>query len=337
MVRPMKPISTIGVLGGGAWGTALAQVAATAGRNVTLWAFEPEVVTAINSEHENSVFLPSLPLLPSVRATSELADLGHLDAILAVVPAQHLRTILMQFAPVVRESMPIVLCAKGVEQGSLALMTDVLCQTIPKAIPAVLSGPSFALDVAQGLPTAITLACAHAEIGTALVKAIGLPTFRPYLSDDLVGAEVGGAVKNVLAIACGIVEGLALGESARAALITRGFAEMTRLARALGGRTETVAGLCGLGDLILTCSSRTSRNFSLGMALASGIPLADALASKKSVAEGAASAPAVVALAGNLGVGMPICEAVAALLAGQVSVASAVNGLLARPFRGEHG
>jgi glycerol-3-phosphate dehydrogenase (NAD(P)+) len=333
----MNPISTIGVLGGGAWGTALAQVAATAGRAVTLWAFEPDVVAAINEDHENKVFLPGLPLLPSIRATSELGDLAHLDTVLAVVPAQHLRSILVRFAPMMRDSMPIILCAKGVEQGSLALMTEVLAQSAPRAIPAVLSGPSFALDVAQGMPTAITLACADAAIGTALVKALGLPTFRPYLSDDLVGAEIGGAVKNVLAIACGIVEGLALGESARAALITRGFAEMTRLARALGGRTETVAGLCGLGDLILTCSSRTSRNFSLGLALASGLSLADALASKKSVAEGAASAPAVVALAGNLGVGMPICEAVAALLAGQIDVASAVQGLLARPFRGEHG
>lgn len=337
MSSPVIPLKSIGVLGAGAWGTALAQVAATAGREVIVWAHEPECVSDINTQHENIAFLPSIALLASIRATTDLSEVMACDAVLAVVPAQHLRAVLVKAHPFVRRGLPIILCAKGVEQGSLALMSDVLVETIPHAVLAVLSGPSFAVDVARGMPTAVTLACQDAIIGKALVEAIGLPSFRPYLSDDVIGAEVGGAVKNVLAIACGIVEGLGLGESARAALMTRGFAEMTRLAKALGGRADTVAGLCGLGDLILTCSSRTSRNFSLGLELARGKTVAEALGGLRSVAEGAASAPAIVTLAGNLGVGMPICEAIASLTAGDTSVQDAVSALLARPFRAERG
>jgi len=323
------------VIGGGAWGTALAQVAARAGLEPILWARETEAVDAINARHENPLFLPGVALDPRVRATADLADLAGSDLVLAVVPAQHLRSMLQQFAPHARPGLPIVLCAKGIEQGSLKLMNEVLAETLPGAAPAVLSGPSFAAEVARGLPTAITLACPDADLARALADAIATPTFRPYVSADMVGAEAGGAVKNVLAIACGIVEGRDLGRSAHAALVTRGFAELTRLAVTLGGRAETVAGLCGLGDLVLTCSSDQSRNMSLGLALGRGQSVHEALAGKRSVAEGAESAPAVRELARKLGVETPICDAVAQVLAGETGVEAAIAGLLARPLRAE--
>ncbi|MBI1196507.1 MAG: NAD(P)H-dependent glycerol-3-phosphate dehydrogenase [Phenylobacterium sp.] len=326
---------TLGVIGGGAWGTALAQVCARAGRDVVLWAREPDVVATVNAAHENVAFLPGVPLEPSIQATEDLAGLGGADAVLAVAPAQHLRATLAAFAPRVRGGLPIVLCAKGVEQGSLKLMTEVLAETVPQAAPAVLSGPSFASEVARGLPTAVTLACPDPDLAEALATAIATPAFRPYFSTDMIGAEAGGAVKNVLAIACGIVEGRGLGRSAQAALITRGFAELTRLAVALGARAETVAGLCGLGDLVLTCSSAQSRNMSVGLALGRGQTLAEALAGKLSVAEGVASAPAVRDLAARVGVETPICEAVAAILSGHVDVDDAIRGLLARPLKEE--
>ena len=323
------------MIGGGAWGTALAQVAARAGLEPILWARETEAVDAINARHENPLFLPGVALDPRVRATADLADLAGSDLVLAVVPAQHLRSMLQQFAPHARPGLPIVLCAKGIEQGSLKLMNEVLAETLPGAAPAVLSGPSFAAEVARGLPTAITLACPDPELARRLAEAIATPAFRPYLSADMIGAEAGGAIKNVLAIACGVVEGRGLGRSAHAALVTRGFAELTRLAVALGGRAETVAGLCGLGDLVLTCSSPQSRNMSLGLALGRGESLAAALAGKLSVAEGADSAPAVRSLARKLGAQTPISDAVAAILAGEIGVDAAIAGLLARPLRSE--
>jgi glycerol-3-phosphate dehydrogenase (NAD(P)+) len=326
----------VGVIGGGAWGTALAQVCARAGREVILWAREPEVVQAVNARHENATFLAGVPLESTIRATGDYADLAGCDLILAVPPAQHMRSTLTAFAPHARDGLPIVLCSKGIEQGSLKLMTDVLAETIPQARPAVLSGPSFAGEVARGLPTAVTLACPDPDLAEALGEAIATPTFRPYFAGDLVGAEAGGAVKNVLAIATGIVEGRELGRSAHAALITRGFSELTRLAVALGGEAETVAGLCGLGDLVLTCSSPQSRNMSVGLALGRGQTLEQALAGKLTVAEGVASAPAVRDLARKLGVEVPICEAVAAILAGQTGVDDAIRGLLSRPLREEH-
>ena len=325
-----------GVIGGGAWGTALAQVCARAGREVILWAREPDVVQSVNAAHENAAFLPGVSLEPGIRATGNLADLAACDLVLAVPPAQHMRATLSAFAPHVRAGLPILLCSKGVEQGSLKLMTDVLAETIPAAAPAVLSGPSFAGEVARGLPTAVTLACPEHGCAEDLGEAIATPMFRPYFATDMIGAEAGGAVKNVLAIACGIVEGRGLGRSAHAALITRGFSELTRLAVALGGEAETVAGLCGLGDLVLTCSSPQSRNMSVGLALGRGQTLAEALAGKLSVAEGVASAPAVRDLARKLGVETPICEAVAAILAGQVEVDEAIQGLLSRPLREEN-
>jgi glycerol-3-phosphate dehydrogenase (NAD(P)+) len=331
----MSDLNYAGVIGGGAWGTALAQVCARAGLTVTLQAREVEVVEAINARNENPTFLPGVTLDPVIDATTELADLSPCDFILAVAPAQHLRSTLAALAPHVRAGVPILLCAKGVEQGTLCLMTEVLAQTIPDAAPAVLSGPSFAGEVARGLPTAVTLACLDEDLGRALAEAIATPTFRPYLAPDMIGAEAGGAIKNVLAIACGIVEGKGLGRSAHAALITRGFAEMTRVAEALGGQAETVAGLCGLGDLVLTCSSPQSRNMSVGLALGGGQTIDQALAGKLTVAEGVASAPAVRALARRLGVETPICEAVAAILAGEVGVDDAILGLLSRPLKSE--
>jgi glycerol-3-phosphate dehydrogenase (NAD(P)+) len=325
----------IGVIGGGAWGTALAEVCARAGREVVLQAREAEVVEAINARRENTLFLPGAPLSPAVRATADLADLSTCDAVLAVAPAQHLRGVLVAFAVHAPDGLPVALCSKGVEQNSLKLMTEVLAEALPQARAAVLSGPSFAADVIRGLPTAVTLACADEALGLALAEAVALPTFRPYLAEDLIGAEVGGAVKNVLAIACGIVEGRGLGRSAHAALITRGFAELERLAVALGGEAATVAGLCGLGDLVLTCSSPQSRNMSVGLALGRGETLAQALAGKLSVAEGVASAPAVTALNRKHSVEAPICEAVAAILAEKISVDAAIEGLLSRPLRPE--
>jgi glycerol-3-phosphate dehydrogenase (NAD(P)+) len=331
----VQDFTRAGILGGGAWGTALAQVAARAGLEAVLWAREAEAVATINQAHENRLFLPGVALDPGIRATADLADLAGCDLIFAVAPAQHLRGVLQQLAQHFHQSAPVVLCAKGIEQGSLKLMTEVLAETLPSAAPAVLSGPSFATEVARGLPTAITLACPDTELARRLAGAIAAPAFRPYLSGDMIGAEAGGAIKNVLAIACGVVEGRGLGRSAHAALVTRGFAELTRLAVALGGKPETVAGLCGLGDLVLTCSSPQSRNMSLGLALGRGESLAAALAGKLSVAEGLDSAPAVRGLARKLGVETPISDAVAAILAGEVGIDAAIAGLLARPLKSE--
>lgn len=333
-LQPMT-FEKVGVIGAGAWGTALAQVAARAGLAVTLQARELEVVASINDAHENTMFLPGIALEPGIKAVAELSDLADCDLILAVAPAQHLRAALTAFAPHRKQGAPIVLCSKGVEQGSLKLMTDVAAEALPGAPIAVLSGPSFAGEVARNLPAAVTLACEDEALGRVIAEAIAIPTFRPYTATDLIGAEAGGAVKNVLAIACGIVEGKGLGRNAHATVITRGFAELTRLAVALGARPETVAGLCGLGDLVLTCSSPQSRNMSVGLALGQGLTLEQALAGKVSVAEGVASAPAVRALARKVGVEAPICEAVAAILAGEVAVDAAIAGLLSRPLKPE--
>jgi glycerol-3-phosphate dehydrogenase (NAD(P)+) len=325
----------MGVIGGGAWGTALAQTCVRPQRKVLIWARESEVVQSINSQQQNRLFLPGIDLSPDIEASGDLAALSACDLVLAVPPAQHLRATLVQFAAIARPGCVLVLCAKGIEQGSLKLMTQVATEVAPGHPLAVLSGPSFAAEVAKGLPTAITLACGDRDLGRALADHLASPSFRPYLSHDLIGAEAGGAVKNVLAIACGVVEGRKLGRSAHAAVLTRGFAEMTRLAVALGAEAETLAGLCGLGDLVLTCSSPQSRNMSVGLALGRGDSLAQALSDKLSVAEGVASAPAVRALAARLGVETPICEAVAGVLAGEMALDSAIAALLSRPLRAE--
>ncbi len=326
---------TVAILGAGAWGTALAQVAAAAKRAVTIWAREPEVVAGINTTQENPLFLPGVRLNPVIRATDDMREAAEADVILAVSPAQHMRGVLQQLKPHIGAGQPIVLCAKGVERGSLALMTDLLNEEIPAAAPAVLSGPGFAKDVARGLPTATTVASPDQELAQRIVATIGLPTFRPYVADDVVGAEVGGAVKNVIAVACGVAEGRRLGDGARAALITRGFAELTRLGLAMGAKAETLSGLCGLGDLVLTCCSMTSRNTSLGAALGEGRSLQSVLAERRSVAEGVESAPAVVALAQKYGVEMPISSAVNDIVAERISIDEAIFALLSRPFKAE--
>jgi glycerol-3-phosphate dehydrogenase (NAD(P)+) len=325
-------IHKLGVIGGGAWGTALAQVAATGGEETLLWALEPEVVTSINSAQENSLFLPGVPLSPAIRATSDLAALDSCDALLVVTPAQHMRAVLSRLPP---GPKPLILCAKGMEESSMKLMHDVAHEAQPDAPIAVLSGPTFAHEVAAGLPAAVTLAASDATVGEALVARLARPAFRPYLSDDVVGAEIGGAVKNVLAIACGVVEGRGLGQNARAALISRGFAEMTRFGLARGARLETLAGLSGLGDLVLTCSSTSSRNFSLGKGLGEGRSAAELLADRRTVAEGASTAPVLKRAAEAEGIDMPIVAAVCALLTGDASVDEVVERLLARPLRSE--
>lgn len=321
----------IAVIGGGAWGTALAQVAAREGQPVTLWAREPEVVESVNAAHENRQFLAGVPLSESIRATGDLADLAGHDALLVVAPAQHVRAVLAA-APV--GATPLVLCAKGIEAGSKLLVGQVAQQVAPDAPIAVLSGPTFAHEVAAGKPTAVTLACEDEALRTRLADRLAGPAFRIYGSADVIGAEIGGAVKNVLAIACGVVEGAGLGLNARAALIARGFAEMTRFGLARGGQAETLTGLSGLGDLVLTCSSTNSRNFSLGVGLGQGRSAAELLADRKTVAEGAHTAPVLREAAREAGVDMPVTEAVNALLEG-APVADVVGALLSRPLREE--
>ena len=327
---------TIGVVGGGAWGTALAQVLASDGREVQLWAREPEVVEAIATQRRNNLFLPNNELSPGIRPTAELSALKSLPILLLVTPAQHLAAVLADLRPAA--SSDLVMCSKGIEAGSHRLMAEVARDAAPANPLAVLSGPTFAHEVAAGLPTAVTLACSRGEAQwQRLAPAIARPAFRPYFSDDVCGAEIGGAVKNVLAIACGVVDGLQLGQNARAALISRGFAEMLRFGEAMGARPETLSGLSGLGDLVLTCSSTASRNFSLGKALGEGASAAEILASRNTVAEGAATAPVLADLARTKGVAMPIVEAVCALLDGSAPAREVVAGLLARPLRAEQG
>ena len=320
---------SLGVVGAGAWGTALAQMLAGDGRPVLLWALEPELVDEINERRSNSLFLPSATLAPSIRATGDLAEMAGCDVLLLVTPAQHLGATLARMPAQPRD---LVLCAKGMEAQTGRMMHEVAAEAAPESETAVLPGPTFAHEVAAGLPTAVTLACGGAEAQWhRLAPEIARPTFRPYYSDDLIGAEVGGAVKNVLAIACGVVEGLQLGQNARAALIARGYAEMQRFGDALGAQRATLAGLCGLGDLVLTCSSTASRNFSLGKALGQGQEPKALMSDRHTVAEGAHTAPVLVELARRHGIAMPIAEAVARLLGGAPAHAVA-SELLARPL-----
>lgn len=325
-------IERLGVIGGGAWGTALAQVAAAGGRETLLWALEDDVVTAINRLHENPVYLKGQKLDPAIRATANFSDLREADAWLVVTPAQHMRAVLSR-TPC--PNMPLILCSKGIEEGSGKMLHEVAREVCASSPVAVLSGPTFAHEVAAGQPTAVTLACADAELGESLRDRIALPAFRTYLTDDVAGAEIGGAVKNVLAIACGVVEGRGLGQNARAALIARGFAEMTRFGLAMGARRETLAGLSGLGDLVLTCSSTSSRNFSLGKAIGEGLSPAGLMTDRRTVAEGAHTAPVLSKLAQAKGIDMPIVAAVADLLAQRHAVDEVLEALMARPPRAE--
>jgi len=318
----------LGVIGGGAWGTALAQVASTGDQETFLWALEPEVVEAVNARHENPVFLPGISLNEAIRATANLAELNSCDALILVTPAQHMRSVLEK-APV--GERPLVLCSKGIEEKTGKLLHEVAHEVRPSSPVAVLSGPTFAHEVAAGLPTAVTLACEDRALGEKLRSRINLVQFRTYCTDDVAGAEAGGAVKNVLAIACGIVEGKRFGQNARAALIARGFAEMTRFGVAMGGRRETLAGLSGLGDLVLTCSSTSSRNFSLGKAIGEGGRVAELMRDRRTVAEGAHTAPVVHRIALERDIDMPIVSAVVELLSGKVDIDELLDTLLSRP------
>ena len=326
-------MQTIGIIGAGAWGTALAAAVQRAGPKVMLQAHEPEVAAAINTRHENTVFLPGVQLDEGIRATTDIAEAVNADAVLLVAPAQFLRSACESAKPHWKPGTPAIICAKGIEQGSYKLMSDVVAETLGEVAPiAVLSGPTFAIEVARDMPTAITLACADEALGLELCDSLSSRCFRSYYSYDVIGAQLGGAVKNVLAIACGIVEGRAMGDNARAALVTRGLAEIARLGEVLGADEHTLMGLSGLGDLTLTCNAMQSRNFSLGVQLGQGRSLADILAERKAVTEGVFTAAAVTELSRRLQVDMPICLAVDGVLNHGVDLDAIITGLLSRPL-----
>ncbi len=325
----MSSHQTISVVGAGAWGTALANAAARAGRDVTLYARDRTAADKIAQTRENPK-LPGVQLEKSITVTGDLAQAGRASAILLVTPAQSLREAALALAPHLAQDTPVIVCAKGIERGTHQFMTEIVAEVAPNALPAILSGPSFDIDVARGLPTAVTLASANETLAKALVHALGSATFRPYHSTDVRGVEIGGAAKNVLAIAAGIVAGRKLGASALAALTTRGFAELMRLGLACGAKAETIAGLSGLGDLLLSCSTPQSRNFSLGLALGRG-----ETPNRSKLVEGEFTAPVLIELAAEKNVEMPVANAVAAILGGAVTVDAAIEALLTRPFRSE--
>jgi glycerol-3-phosphate dehydrogenase (NAD(P)+) len=329
-------MNRLAVIGGGAWGTALAVAGVRAGAAVKVWARDPDVVAAINRDHQNPPFLPGIGLDPRIAATGDAAAaLAGAEAALIAVPAQFVRGVLAALAPLLPVGVPLLLCAKGIEAGSGRTMTEVAAETVPAAALAVLSGPSFAAEVARDLPTAVTIASRDPDLAQALVAALGSARFRPYSSLDPAGVEIGGAVKNVLAIACGIVEGRGLGDNARAALITRGLAEMVRLGLAKGAAAETFRGLSGLGDLVLTCTAAQSRNYAFGAALGRGLSREEVLAGRRAVVEGVASAAAVARLAERLGVEMPITGAVDGVLHRGIAIDMMIDSLLSRPYRAE--
>jgi glycerol-3-phosphate dehydrogenase (NAD(P)+) len=325
----MAAYESVGVIGAGAWGTALAGVAARAGRKVVLFARNAEIAARMKSGQANPR-LPDMRLDERIEITNRIAAAASADIILIATPAQNLREAAVALAPLLKAATPVIACAKGIERGTHQFMTEVIAEAAPNAAPAILSGPSFAEDVARGLPTAVTLAAQDEALASALVQALGSSTFRPYHTTDVRGVEIGGAAKNVLAIAAGIVAGRRLGASALAALTTRGFSELARLGRACGARGETLMGLSGLGDLILTCSSPQSRNFALGIALGRGEKPA-----RGKLAEGEFTAPVLVELAASQDVDMPVSNAVAAILSGKITIDAAIEGLLTRPFRAE--
>jgi glycerol-3-phosphate dehydrogenase (NAD(P)+) len=324
----------IGVIGAGAWGTALALTCARAGRKVVLWEHDA-ANTAHLAKARESLFLPGVRLDDAIALADELAEAARAQALLLVVPAQTVREAARALAPLISAGTPVIICAKGIERGSRKFMNEILAECAPRATPAILSGPSFAADVARGMPTAVTLAASDGELAAALAQAISSASFRPYHSTDVRGVEIGGAAKNVLAIAAGIVDGKGLGASAHAALVTRGFAELRRFGAAWGARPETLMGLSGLGDLLLTCGSPQSRNMSLGRALGQGQTLEAVLGSRRSVAEGVYTAAAVAKVCGEKGVDMPICQAVHAIVGGKLTVEAAIEALLSRPQRAE--
>jgi glycerol-3-phosphate dehydrogenase (NAD(P)+) len=321
----------IAVLGAGAWGTALALACARAGRSITLWEHDPANAERLKKQRE-SHFLPGILLDDRIAIASNLAEAAGAAAILLVVPAQAVRAVIQTLAPALSERTPVIVCAKGIERGSRRFMTEVIAECAPKAIPAILSGPSFAADVARGMPTAVTLAAADGKLAAELAQAVGSATLRPYHSNDVRGVEIGGAAKNVLAIAAGAVMGRGLGASALAALTTRGFAELVRFGKAYGAKAETMMGLSGLGDLLLTCSSPQSRNFTFGIKLGRG-ERPDSI--HAGLAEGVFTAPVLLEMAHDRSVDMPISAAVAALLMGKMTVDAVIESLLTRPFKAE--
>lgn len=330
-------MKNISVLGAGAWGTALAHIAASNGKKVVLWAREPELIDEIETKRRNTLFLPDVDLNENITPTNDQARaVSKAEAVLMVIPAQYLRASCQALRPVWPAGLPAVICAKGIEQKTGALLSEILAEELPQAEIAVLSGPTFAEEAAQNKPTALTLACGNEALGKELVATLGTPTFRPYYSSDVIGVQIGGAVKNVMAIAAGIVAGKKLGDNARAALITRGLAEISRLAAALGGQTYTLMGLSGLGDLVLTANSTQSRNFTVGLELGKGRGLSDILSEKRTVAEGVFTAAAVLERAARAGVEMPICEGLSRIMNENVPVDDVIQSLFARPFKNEN-
>ena len=326
-------MARIGIIGGGAFGTALACVVRRSGHEVIIWAREPEVANAINRDAANPVFLPGIALTPGISATNDLAAaVKGADFLLLAPPAQHMRAVTSQLRPHLGRGTPVVTCSKGIERGTCALMAQVIAETLPGTRIAVLSGPSFAHDIAIDSPAGVTLACGDRETGERLARAIGTPRFRTYLSDDVTGALIGGVLKNVIAIACGVALGMKLGESTRATLFARGLAEMARLGLAMGARLETFMGLSGAGDLNLSCNSAKSRNTSLGIALGEGGKLQDILRARVTVQEGVHSAESVATLARRYDVDMPITLAVDEVLNHGAGVEEAVARLLAHPY-----
>ncbi|SCA56184.1 Glycerol-3-phosphate dehydrogenase (NAD(P)+) [Candidatus Terasakiella magnetica] len=328
-------MARVGVIGAGAWGTALACAARRAGNEVLLQAHEAEVAENINRTHANPTFLPNTNLDPNITATQELCDVADCDVILMVAPAQYVRATCQSLKASYKKGTPLLVCAKGIELDSGQIMSEVIAQELPEAEIGILSGPTFAIEVANALPSACTLAMGDMQRAMEVANIIGSNRFRIYASDDVIGAQIGGAVKNVLAIASGMVSGKGFGDNARAALITRGIAELARLGVAKGAKTETLMGLSGMGDLTLTCNSMQSRNFSLGVALGQGEALEDILKVRKAVTEGVFTARSVCKLADSLQVDMPICAAVNKILNEGADITKVVDGLLARPFKEE--
>lgn len=326
-------MESIGVIGAGAWGTALAQVLSKGGRNVTIWALEPEVAEAINAKHENTVFLAGISLDKNLKATNALADIVETDVLLIVSPAQFVRSTLEQLKTLLKPDQPIVLCSKGVELDTGMLLSQVVQEVVPNTPFAILTGPTFASEIAQGLPGAVTISSTSKKLRQELRELLGVDGFRPYITDDVIGTQLGGAIKNVIAIASGILTGRKKGESSRAALLTRGVAEIARLGVAMGARKETLLGMCGIGDLFLTATSVQSRNFSLGLALGEGKKLSDILKNRKAVTEGVYTAESVLKLAKKYAVDMPISEAVDKVLKEKISIDESIEQMLNRPFK----
>ena len=325
----MTAFNKVSVIGAGAFGTALAAVAARAGRDVILYARNVGNAAEIAASRANPK-LPGTRLAADIAVTADIAQAARADIVLIATPAQHLREAVTALAPHLAAATPVIACAKGIERGTHKFMTEVIAESAPAARPAILSGPSFAEDMARGLPTAVTLAAGDEGLARALVQALGSATFRPYHSTDIRGVEIGGAAKNVLAIAAGIVVGRKFGASAQAALTTRGFSELVRLGRACGARSETMAGLSGLGDLILSCSSPQSRNFALGLAMGRG-----EARPRDKLAEGEFTAPVLIELAASKDIDMPVSKAVASILGGAATIDEAIESLLTRPFKAE--